>query len=343
MAGKTTKTKAPSGNAVLSDLKQGTLKNLYLLYGEEAELRRVYTERLIRAVGNETDGMNFQRFDGRAATPDAIMEAADTMPFFAESRTILVKDSGLFKSKQDELADYLKALPPTTYLIFSEAEADRKYRLYKTVEECGCAQEFVRLTGQALKTEVAVRIAKAGLRVKESTVDYLLEQTGTDLTAVQNQLDKVCAYAMGREELTKEDVDAVVTNLAEREAYLLTGAVADRDRKAAMDCYYELMRMKAKAAEPMGLIVQLINLFQLLLQIKELRLKGEDEKTIISRVKVNPGRYYYLKKQAAVRTREELIGVLKDCVRAEEDIIRRGMNDRVTLEMLIVRHTTPAA
>ncbi len=339
MAGKTTKPKATAVNQVEADLKAGNIRNLYLIYGEEAELRRVYVRRLVRAIGNEPDGMNYQQLEGKAATPEAVMESADTMPFFSEKRTLIVKDSGLFHSKQDELAEYLKKLPDTTCLIFTEPAVDRKYKLYKVIEEHGCTQEYCRLTGQALKTEVARRIASAGLRIRESTAEYLIEQTGTDLTTIQNQLDKVCAYAMGREELTKEDVDAVVTNLAEQEAYHLTSAVADFDRRTAMHCYYELLRMKAKAADPMGLIVQLTKLFNLLLQVKELNISGADDETIASRLGQSTGRVYHLKKQAALRSHKELVDVIKDCVRAQEDITRRGMNDRVTLEMLIIKHS----
>ena len=106
-----------------------------------------------------------------------------------------------------------------------------------------------------------------------------------------------------------------------------------------MHCYYELLRMKAKAADPMGLIVQLTKLFNLLLQVKELNISGADDETIASRLGQSTGRVYHLKKQAALRSHKELVDVIKDCVRAQEDITRRGMNDRVTLEMLIIKHS----
>ena len=244
MAGKTVKSKGPAVNQVEADIRSGALKNLYLIYGEETELKRIFSGRLIRAIGNEEDGMNFQRFEGRAATVEAIIDAADTLPFFAQSRTVLVKESGLFKTKQDELADYLKDLPESTYLIFVESEVDKKFRLFKAVESIGCAQEYVMLTGDELRNEVARRIARAGFKVRSSTVDYFLEQTGADLTAIQNQLDKVCAYAQG--EITKAHIDAVATKTLDAKVYALSRALLQNDFDKAYAVLDTLMQMRVE-------------------------------------------------------------------------------------------------
>ena len=40
-----------------------------------------------------------------------LVRLADTMPFFAEHRLILIEDSGFFKTASDALVQYLPSMP----------------------------------------------------------------------------------------------------------------------------------------------------------------------------------------------------------------------------------------
>ena len=75
--------------------------------------------------------MNFNYFEGKNPDVKEIISLADTMPFFADRRLILVDGSGFFKSAQEELAAYLPQMPDTTCLVFAESEVDKRNRLYK--------------------------------------------------------------------------------------------------------------------------------------------------------------------------------------------------------------------
>ena len=123
------------------DIKNGSFKTSYLLYGEEAYLRSQYKNKLKEALVNPDDTMNFSRFEGKGTDPAEIISLADTLPFFADRRLILIEDSGFFKNKCDELADYIPKLPDTTCLLFVETEVDKRSRLYKAVQKYGRTTE----------------------------------------------------------------------------------------------------------------------------------------------------------------------------------------------------------
>ncbi len=112
------------------DIRTGNFKRVYLLYGDERFLVNRYKNRLKEAVLNG-DAMNFHSFAGKGLNLKEIIGLADTMPFFAEKRLILIEDSGLFKEKADELADYLPSLPESTCMVFAESEVDKRSRMYK--------------------------------------------------------------------------------------------------------------------------------------------------------------------------------------------------------------------
>ena len=49
------------------DIKNGSFKSSYLLYGEEAYLRTQYKNRLKNALADPSDTMNFSRFEEKAS------------------------------------------------------------------------------------------------------------------------------------------------------------------------------------------------------------------------------------------------------------------------------------
>ena len=115
------------------DMKTGQFKPVYLLYGEEAFLKKSYKKRLKEAIVGD-DTMNFHQFEGKGLDLKEIISLADTMPFFGERRLILLEDSGLFKGGGGELlVEYLPGMPDTSVMVFVESEVDKRSRMYKKV------------------------------------------------------------------------------------------------------------------------------------------------------------------------------------------------------------------
>ena len=63
------------------DIKNGTFKPVYLLYGEEAFLKQSYKKKLRAAISGD-DTMNYNYFEGKGLDVNELISLADTMPFF---------------------------------------------------------------------------------------------------------------------------------------------------------------------------------------------------------------------------------------------------------------------
>ena len=99
------------------------------------------------------------------------------------------------------------------------------------------------------------------------------------------ELEKLICYTMGREVITKEDVEAVGTvHVTNRIFEMVTAIVAGNTRKA-MDLYEDLLTLKEP---PMRILFLIAKQFNQLLQVKELAGKGVQKSEIASRVKVPP-------------------------------------------------------
>ena len=105
------------------DIANGQFQNIYLLYGEEEYLKLQYKNKLIAALVNEGDNMNFSKYTDTGINVNQVIDQAETMPFFAEHRVILIENSGFGKKMPDELGSYLSTIPDFTVFIFVEPTA----------------------------------------------------------------------------------------------------------------------------------------------------------------------------------------------------------------------------
>ncbi|HBA47846.1 MAG TPA: DNA polymerase III subunit delta [Lachnospiraceae bacterium] len=315
------------------DIKQGKLRQVYLLYGEERYLRRQYREKLQKALCDEGDTMNTHFFQGRNIEVAQIIDLAETMPFFAERRVIFISDSGLFKSGGEKLAEYLVNPSETAFFVFTENEVDKRSRLYKTVQAKGYAAEFTVQDENTLKRWVAGILAREGKKIAESTVQLFLSKTGTDMENIQMELEKLICYCLDRDVVTAEDVEAICATRVTNHIFDMINAIALRQPRQALELYYDLLALKEP---PMRILFLIARQCNMLLQVKELKNKGFDNRIIGSKIGVAPfiaGKYL---NQAARFKTTTLRSAVEKCVEAEEAVKGGRMNDMMSVEILIL-------
>ncbi len=315
------------------DIKQGKLKQVYLLYGEERYLRRQYRERLQKALCGEDDSMNTHFYEGRDVPVGEIIDLAETLPFLAERRVFFISDSGLFRSGGEKMAEYLTQPSETAFFVFNESEVDKRSKLFKTVRSKGYAAEFAVQDERTLKRWAAGVLAKDSKRITESTVQLLLTKTGTDMDNIQTELEKLVCYCLDREVITDADVEAVCTTRISSHIFDMIDAIADKQPRKALELYYDLLSLKEP---PMRILYLIARQCNLLLQAKELKASGHDDRTVSSRLGVPPFIAGKCMKQAARFSAAALRRALQQCVESEEAVKRGQMNDVMSVEILIM-------
>ena len=318
------------------DIKNGSFKSSYLLYGEEAYLRTQYKNRLKNALADPSDTMNFSRFDGKGIDPAEIISLAETLPFFAERRLILIEDSGFFKNKCDELADYLPNMPDTTCLLFVETEVDKRNRLYKAVQKYGRVTEFQLQDVRTMMKWILGTLKKENKKITESTLQLFLERTGSDMENIHMELEKLLSYTIGREVITSEDVEEICTMQATGQIFEMIRAIAEKKQRLALDLYYDLLALKEP---PMRILFLIARQFNQLLLVKSLTAKGMDRASVASKAQVAPFIAGRLMTQARSFTMQQLRNAVQDCVDAEEAVKTGRMTDVLSVEILIVKYS----
>lgn len=318
------------------DLKTGQLNNVYLLFGEEAYLKKQYKDKLRNAMVSPNDNMNYAYYEGKGIHVNEVIDLAETLPFFAERRLIILENTGLFKSASPELADYIKEMPDTTSMIFVESEIDKRGKLYKAVQAKGRAVELGRQDENTLVRWVASNVKQEQKMMSENTVRFFLAKVGTDMENIQKELEKLFCYTMDKDSITAEDVEEICTTQITNQIFDMVNAVADKKQRKALELYYNLLALKEPA---MRILFLLSRQFKLLLEVKTMDMQGYGRKEIAEKTGINPfvvGKY---QAQAQVFSGKELRTIMEDSVETEEAIKTGSLTDIMGVELFIIKYS----
>lgn len=226
------------------DIKTGQFQNVYLLYGEEAYLKRQYKEKLLKAMVTQGDTMNFSAYEGKDIAQGELIDLAETLPFFAERRVILVEDSGFFKNSAEELAAYIPEVAESTCFIFVESEVDKRNKLYKQVKKSGRIVCFERQNDEILMRWVGGRLKKEGKAMTRAAYQRFITKTGNDMENIDRELEKLICYCMDRDTIEEEQVEAICVEQTENKIFEMINAISEKRQKQALDLYYDLLTLK---------------------------------------------------------------------------------------------------
>lgn len=320
------------------DIKTGQFHNIYLLYGEEVYLKRQYKQKLIRALVQEGDSMNFSAYEGKNINPGELIDLAETMPFFADRRVILVEDSGFFKNACEDLAVYLADPAKTVCFLFVESEVDKRSRLYKQVKRSGRIVCFDRQADDVLMRWVGGRLKKEGKTMSRSAYQHFIEKTGNDMENIDKELEKLICYCIDRESIDVEQVEAVCAEQIENKIFEMVDAISQRQQKKAVELYYDLLILKEP---PMRILFLIARQFQKLMLIKELTGQRMDRRTIAAKAGMPEFAVQKNQRMAGNFRMDQLRSAFEDSIELEESVKTGKMNDRMAVELLLVKYSRP--
>lgn len=326
--------------SLIADIKERSFKRVYLLYGDEAYLKKSYKNQLKEAVLNGADTMNFHYFEGKGINPKEIIDMGETLPFFSEYRLIIMENSGFFKAANEDMAEYVKAVPESTILVFVETEVDKRGKLYKAVKAQGSAVELARQPEGKLTAWVLGLLKRAGRKITERDMKLLLAKTGNDMENIAGEVEKLICYTMGREVITAEDIEEICSEQLSGKIFEMMDAISEKKQRKALELYYDLLTLKEP---PMRILFLLARQFNLLMQVKELKRQGCDNAAIAKKAGIAS---FFVGKYASQAGRfdmETIKKALTECVETEEAVKTGRIEDRLAVELLIVRYSGSVA
>ena len=326
-----------------NELDAGSIKPFYLLYGSERYLIREYKNRLLSALVPNGDTMNFTAFSGEKLDVPSLLDLARTIPFLSEHRVIIVEESGFFIKAPEALEEGLKDIADTTVLIFVEPDqekstgtvkgVDKRGRLYKYFDKAEAAYCFDVPDDATLINWIGTRLSASGLPIEKRVPERLLDAAGRDMQALENEIEKLISYTMGRDRILVKDVDEICISEVEDKVFEMIDALSSRDKKRSLQLYSDLLYLKEP---PMKIIALIRRQYLILLKLKHMKNDGTPRSEYAKLAGIAPFLLKRYETQAESRNYEQLLRYADACFEASIKVQQGILSDRNSLEQLVL-------
>lgn len=287
-------------------IKTGELSPVYFLYGEEPYLVAHYAGLLADAAVPADDMAAFNRhvFDGTALSPDALEAAVEALPLMGDHTCVWVKDydAGAANAATAERmkAIIAKAEEPCV-LLFSvtacvpDMKKNAKWKAFlKEIDKHGVSCGFEHRSASDIAALLMRGAQKRGTMLARPVALAMVEQCGSDLFLLNNELDKLSAVVGEGGEITADIVSRVAVRQLDASVYELSKALLQKRYDTAYDT---IARLFASGEEPIRILAVLSESYVDLYRAKVAAIGGE-QATALAEVFSYRGREFRLRNAA---------------------------------------------
>jgi DNA polymerase-3 subunit delta len=209
-----------------AELRRGTFRNLYVLYGEETflidKLCQSLREMLIAPGAEVLDAVTLSGSAAAKISPDRLLAEIQTPPFLSRCRLVMVRGSGLFaaadraadetgegtadsepaeqeqrnsKGQKQEWIRILSTVPESACLVFVEGKVDRRQKaLLQAVEERGVLAEIGPEQPALLRQWVVAEARQRGYTIDPLAAESLVDRCGNSMQMLWQEMCKLFLY-----------------------------------------------------------------------------------------------------------------------------------------------------
>jgi DNA polymerase-3 subunit delta len=190
---------------------------IFLVYGPDAGLVTERAKALAEArVDDPADPFQLIRLDGDviAGDPARLIDEAGTIGLFGNRRAIWVRATS--RNLAPAVEPLLSANLQDTTIVIEGGDLPKSAPLRTLCEKAPgvLALPCYSDTGRDLGELVDTMLKEAGLAIGRDAKAALLASLGGDRLATRGEVAKLILYAHGRQEITVEDVDAVMSDVS---------------------------------------------------------------------------------------------------------------------------------
>ncbi|MDP5081117.1 MAG: DNA polymerase III subunit delta [Winogradskyella sp.] len=322
-------------------IKKGDLKPIYFLMGEEAYYIDKISDFIEANVLEETDkGFNQMVLYGRDVTIEDIVGHAKRYPMMAERQVIIVKEAQDLSRTIEKLIHYAENPQPSTVLVlnYKYKKIDKRKALYKAINKNGgLVFESKKLYDNQVPDWIRRVLKGQGYDIAPKASQMLVEFLGTDLSKVNNELEKLKIVLPKGTQITPEHVEENIGISKDYNNFELRKAVGELNVLKA----HKIAKYFSENPKDNPMVVTVALLFGFFSQLLHLHgMSDKNPRSVASALKVNPyfvneyltaARNYPMKKVSAV------IALLREFDVKSKGVGSKAEPEKELLKELLVR------
>ncbi len=244
---------------VKKDLDQSATALFF--YGEEDFFR----EDAVKVLRNRIltmDGIDFDVFDAKTVSIEALASVLNTPPFLNKQRLVILKEY------YPTAKEYLKSP------ISQFAKTNQNFAVLAVINEKPCeviasdsyffAVDCARESDSYLAYYAQKKLERVGASLSSTAAALLAESCAGSMTRLFQEVEKLTAFSLDSRNITKEDVENLVHRDVEMQVFDLTDALSKKDAENSLRILEALI---ANNEKPQMIFVAIYNAFRRMLHV----------------------------------------------------------------------------
>jgi len=205
---------------------------LYLLTGEDEPY---YVDKVSNYIethffeDESAKDFNFQLLYGKETTIDQIVAFSKEYPMMSDYRLVIVREAQEV-GKIEQLAEYVKNPQKQTVLVlcYKYKSIDKRTTFYKTMNANGIVFESKKIYDNQLPVHIKAIAKEKGFEIGDVAVNLLASHIGTDLSRIDNELEKLRNIVPKNGEITTQIIEEYIGISKEHNVFEFVSAVIAR-------------------------------------------------------------------------------------------------------------------
>ena len=277
---------------LVADINSGNIKPIYFLMGEEPYYIDKISEYIEENVLTpEEKGFNQVVLYGRDIAIDDIVENAKRYPMMSERQVVIIKEAQDLSRTIEKLDSYANNPQLSTVLVinYKYKKLDKRKSLYKAVNKVGVVYESKKLYENQVSDWIRRVLSAKKYSISPKAAQMLVEFLGTDLSKINNELEKLQIIIPKEYQITPELIEENIGISKDFNNFELRKAVGERNVLKA----HQIIKYFAENPKDNPMVVTVALLFNFFTQLLQFHgLTDKSPRNVASALKVNP---YFVK------------------------------------------------
>ena len=331
--------------AFFQNVKKAAFERVYFFYGPEEYVKASALAALRGALLPEGLEMVNEAVLSNPSLED-LDAAAQTLPFMAERRLVVVNDLAALRQGRGEgegeetatgdgkaLLEWCAHAPDTAcVVIYHEGKLDERRTLAKGLIALPGSVRFDYLVGEELRKWIVQAAERQGKRFEKAALNEFVPGAGEDLQAISGALEQVCAYTGEAAEIDLAAVRAIVRPPLDAKVFAMIDAIMAGNMARAQIAVKTLVD---EGESRVGILALIIRQLRLMTDIRLLQDARKTAPEIAQALKLTD--FVYRKTASSVRTlaAPEILVAYRRCVDADFQFKSGQIGEQAALDRAI--------
>ncbi|WP_242087237.1 DNA polymerase III subunit delta [Aestuariivivens sediminis] len=325
---------------LVQDINNRNIKPIYFLMGDEPYYIDKISDFIQDTVLSEEErGFNQVVLYGRDITIEDIVSNAKRYPMMAEYQVVIIKEAQDLSRTIEKLSTYVENPQPTTVLVinYKYKKIDKRKTLYKAINKVGVVYESKKLYENQVNDWIRRVLLSKDYTITTKAAQMLVEFLGTDLSKINNELEKLQIILPKGSQITPEAIEANIGISKDYNNFELRKAIGERNVVKA----HQIINYFSENPKDNPIVVTVSLLFNFFSQLLHFHgLIDKSPRHVASVLRINPyfvneyitaARNYPMKKVSTV------VGILREFDVKSKGVGANSVPQSDLLKELLVR------